>query len=111
MEYICNMRILENTLLFLSLVCSVFFGYSLHMSLKNKPTVQQPELRVAEMVVGIQPDSVFGGYKVEVRRLELVESSYWIHTDKKYSIGQVNRIYVPSNENLTGSKFGFLALK
>ena len=71
--------------LLLCLALFVVFGYN------DKPKEEQIEMgafKPIEVVTDVKTDSVFGhGYAVRIKRLELVETEYWLHTDKKYKVG------------------------
>ena len=51
---------------------------------------QKSEFKPIEVVTDVKPDSVFSNrYVVRIKRIEVVESEFWLHTDKKYKIGDV----------------------
>lgn len=69
--------------LLLGLGLFVVFGYKV----KPKENIKQ-EFRPIEVVIDVIPDSVFNTkYVVRVKRIEIVENEYWLHTDKKYVVG------------------------
>jgi hypothetical protein len=51
---------------------------------------QKSEFKPIEVVTDVKPDSVFSNkYVVRIKRIEVVESEFWLHTDKKYKVGDV----------------------
>ncbi len=51
---------------------------------------QKSEFKPIEVVTDVKPDSVFSNrYVVRIKRIEVVESEFWLHTDKKYQVGDV----------------------
>ena len=57
---------------------------------KQKPSNATNGFKPIEVVTEVEPDSVFDTkYVVRVKRIELAEYEYYIHTNKKYDIGFV----------------------
>lgn len=69
--------------LLLGLGLFVVFGYRV----KPKKNIKH-EFKPTEVVIDVMPDSVFNTkYVVRVKRIEITENEYWLHTDKKYIVG------------------------
>ena len=69
--------------LLLGLGLFVVFGYKV----KPKENIKH-EFKPTEVVIDVIPDRVFNTkYVVRLKRIEIVENEYWLHTNKKYVVG------------------------
>ena len=75
------------------LIYAILLGLSLFVvfGLSDKDRQKQKsEFKPIEVVTDVKPDSVFSNrYVVRIKRIEVVESEFWLHTDKKYKAGDV----------------------
>ena len=57
----------------------------MHKSIKSD---KQEEIRTIEVVTDVKPDSIFPTkYVVRIKRIEVVENDYYLHTDKELKTG------------------------
>lgn len=57
----------------------------MHKSIKSD---KQEEIRAIEVVTDVKPDSIFSTkYVVRIKRIEVVENDYYLHTNKELKTG------------------------
>lgn len=76
------------------IVCTLLLLTALYVVLvrdwKQKPSDATNGFKPIEVVTEIEPDSVFDTkYVVRIKRIEVIENEYLLHTDKNYKVGFV----------------------